>query len=1404
MAINTFLTAAGDKLTVASNNQNVFGSTGTQTVLVNSGVTGIAVSNTVERIELAGNMSTYKFVTVTGTGLQIQDSTGAVVGTVASTEGATVAFADGSAALVQTPTSFTIGGTAVAVGVTGAAATVTPTTPLNATDKSTVTGATTTTPTFSVTAGAAPSEGGNATFTVTLSSPVATGSVNVTLAAGSVGSSTIGTDTGTMTASGTGITLAGAVLTFAAGSTTATVTIPVTADAVSPETGEGVSLTLSAPSTGTAVAATPTAQVLFTDVPVTYTITASAANVFEGAAITYTLTASAPAPVGGTSVDFSVVAGDIAAANQSANNKTNLNDFAAGAFNPFTVVMAAGTTTATYVVSSSADAITETPEDYSVKAVIGGVTVATKTTSLLDGNGNPASTGQTFLLTTGPDAPVATSGDDTFTAADTATPATTWTAADVIDGLVGNDTLNVVTAAAVTGAPVGATVTSVENVKITSGAGVTLNTVTSSALFTGLTALTVNSVGATTLTVPITTSVTLTDAVTAAAVSVTGGSSITAALSGVTTGGGALAIGSSTTAGAIAVTKTEVNTTAVTGTTLTVAGGTTVSVTENITAGTSGTGTAIAAIGGTVTVNGGALTTAVTVNQTAPVTAVAGVASVTEFGTVTFGGANMAAGESVTVAGLTYTANGATTPTQVGAIFASLTAGANANTASVIAAVAASTGKGSISGVLQGYNTGANVGGAVVFTSTSAGSDVPNLEPATTSGAGALTVGYGTITKGVAPITAVDGITDGAVGITDVNSASATLAGVIKTVSLTNSGAATVNSSALDTINLTGRSGGLTVTQGALNTPTVTTQALNVNGVTGGPTVTLGSPITTLNITGSTASSTIGSLVAPGATTLNVLGTAAVTLTAHTLASLTSVVNTNTAGLTMRGTALSNTTSYAGSSGIDGIQVGATTKAINLGEGVNTLTISTGVTALGTGGSVASGSNATDVLRMDNADATTASLTTTFASKVTGFERLVLTAPATNTIDVAKLLGATNASYVTVTGGAFTTTLDNLATTGTGATVIISGANTGMTTGGTAGAGIADILNVTLTESTGTATVAFGTLTTPNIENIKITMADTATIPLGTFQSSATLTDAAASTITVSGNEGLNLTFTGNALTSFDASGLTLGGLTWTTGPLQYASIIKGSAVGGDTIDANAALASVTITEVAGTNTITGSSGGVTGLVGNTLTGGTGFDTIVGGTGVDVIVVGAGTTGNTVTGSNSADTIDLTGSTGVDTIKYGALATVTHAAGTGNATAGTDMDTITGFQSGVDKIQLLLGVTTVGSISGLTLTAASTAAAMGAVVTDANSVATVADVYTRLEVDLLTTTNAFAASTAAAGGIVAREVTFTTGAAAGTYLVINDSVASFQPALDQVIKLVGTTTFAAGDIVVGS
>lgn len=203
-------------------------------------------------------------------------------------------------------------------------------------------------------------------------------------------------------------------------------------------------------------------------------MTASTANVYEGAATVYTLTASAAATTA-TTVDFSVVPGNSTAADQGTST-TNLNDFAAGAFNPTTATIAVGALTTTYTVTSATDSLTELPESYSVKAVTGTTTLATAITSLLDG----AVAGSIFTLTNAGDTltPTSvtatsktTSGDDTFRATATGD----LTSADYIDAGAGTDTLNAtVTANATAIAP---TLANLENITLTvTGANATVTT----------------------------------------------------------------------------------------------------------------------------------------------------------------------------------------------------------------------------------------------------------------------------------------------------------------------------------------------------------------------------------------------------------------------------------------------------------------------------------------------------------------------------------------------------------------------------------------------------------------------------------------------------------------------------------------------------------------------------------------------------------------------------------------------------------------------------------------------------------------------------------------------------------------------------------------------------------------
>jgi hypothetical protein len=99
------------------------------------------------------------------------------------------------------------------------------------------------TPTFSVTAGAAALEGNNASFTVTLSAAQASAAtVNIALTGAN---SATTADYGSATTSTTGATISGGVLTLAAGVTSAVISVPTITDSQTPETGEGVTLTLS-------------------------------------------------------------------------------------------------------------------------------------------------------------------------------------------------------------------------------------------------------------------------------------------------------------------------------------------------------------------------------------------------------------------------------------------------------------------------------------------------------------------------------------------------------------------------------------------------------------------------------------------------------------------------------------------------------------------------------------------------------------------------------------------------------------------------------------------------------------------------------------------------------------------------------------------------------------------------------------------------------------------------------------------------------------------------------------------------------------------------------------------------------------------------------------------------------
>ncbi len=94
-----------------------------------------------------------------------------------------------------------------------------------------------------------------------------------------------------------------------------------------------------------------------------------------------------------------------------------------------------------------------------------------------------------------------------------------------------------------------------------------------------------------------------------------------------------------------------------------------------------------------------------------------GVSAVTEYAAVTF--KDMAAGQSVTVAGLTYTTTAAATASQVASVFASLAASGTTPDNPTT---------GTFSGALSGFNAGGNLGtGTLYFSSTTAGANVTDI-----------------------------------------------------------------------------------------------------------------------------------------------------------------------------------------------------------------------------------------------------------------------------------------------------------------------------------------------------------------------------------------------------------------------------------------------------------------------------------------------------------------------------------------------------------------------------------------------------------------------------------------------------------------------------------------------------
>lgn len=454
------------------------------------------------------------------------------------------------------------------------------------------------------------------------------------------------------------------------------------------------------------------------------------------------------------------------------------------------------------------------------------------------------------------------------------------------------------------------------------------------------------------------------------------------------------------------------------------------------------------------------------------------------------------------------------------------------------------------------------------------------------------------------------GIVDGAVTVNDVNRASATAAGTIDSVTLGNYGNATIDSSALTTVTLSGTGGTLDISRGALTAvPTANTLTLNTNALTGGlvtdAEAAADDGFTTINLnnTGTTSLS----LTAADLTTLNIAGSGALTLSAQTLANATTITSTSTGSVTL-GTALGTSTSYTGGDGADTITVGATTKAINTGAGDDVVTVSV---AVGTGGSIDGGAG-TNTVSMSAANAVSLSGVTTFEAGISNFQKLSVGADG-GTSSTINLNNIDDINYVTLSGiNSGTNVLSNVES---GFTLVLSSTSNSSTQASLENNSTADVLNVTTTNA---AAVTVGTLVATGFETVNWTATETGTLTTTADTHTATITDADLVSLNITGNATAALTFTGTALTSLDASAKTRGGVTLTTGALAGASTLKGGD-GADTLNAQSAVAAVTLTGNAGNDSLTGSR-----TVASTLSGGAGTDTLTGGAAADVIDGGDG------------------------------------------------------------------------------------------------------------------------------------------------------------------------------------
>jgi hypothetical protein len=439
-----FLDTTDTSYKVSNSNTEIFGANGTQAITIDGALTGIVLDANVERVAFSGTTSDYKYKQV-GTDLEVYNAAGVLVTKVGlqdDTNGTLLTFANGTVDAKFAPSTtglgLTVGGQTVATtaptAVTIPAANIDVVTfPITA-------------PTLSVASVAATAtEGTNAIWTVTLANPATTATTVKYTLTNVAGASNA--DTTDETVTGTGVTTTGSVetapnsgiwegtLTFAAGATTATLSLPVALDGLT-ETGEGVSLSLSNPSTSAIVnEAGKSATVSFVDAPATsftLTSTGTGVEVQEGNTITFTVT-----PNSAVNTATTLVLNVNGKALGAVTSLTSAADFEAS---PSITFAQGETAPKTITLKVATDTAVEGREAYSVD-VIDTTAYATRGNQLtgvitdklpllsLSQNVSSVAEGSTVTYTVTSDTPAPTGGITIpFTVAGTATSGTDYTA----------------------------------------------------------------------------------------------------------------------------------------------------------------------------------------------------------------------------------------------------------------------------------------------------------------------------------------------------------------------------------------------------------------------------------------------------------------------------------------------------------------------------------------------------------------------------------------------------------------------------------------------------------------------------------------------------------------------------------------------------------------------------------------------------------------------------------------------------------------------------------------------------------------------------------------------------------------------------------------------------------------